>query len=103
MSLNPQDSSKDTSMELDMTSEKFLDQLPELFDKSSGLRISEDPRYARILRENPTCAELVRDLEYIAEQARVLLEPENDIEPSAEVWSKIQHSIEKDTEKRPLN
>jgi len=87
------------NIELNMTSEEFLNQLPELFAKSSGARISEDPRYARILRENPTCAELVRDLEYIAEQARMLLEPENEIEPSPEIWSKIQNSLETDKQK----
>jgi hypothetical protein len=87
------------SIELNMTSEEFLNQLPELFAKSSGSRISEDPRYARILRENPTCAELVRDLEYIAEQARMLLEPEHDIEPSPEIWNKIQNSLETDKNK----
>jgi hypothetical protein len=79
--------------ELNLTAEQFLDQLPELFSAADGSRISEDPRYARILRENPMAAELVRDLEYIAEQARMLLEPEHDIEPSPEIWNKIQSSL----------
>lgn len=79
--------------------EAFLEQLPELFEKSNGKRISEDPRYADLLKNNPTAAELVRDLEYIAEQARMLLEPEHEIEPSDAVWSKIQNSLKDDPEK----
>lgn len=80
-----------------MTVEQFLDQLPELFAKSEGKRISTDPQYAQILQENPTAAELVHDLEYIAEQARILMEPEHDIEPSADVWNKIQNSLHQDS------
>ncbi len=79
---------------INLTAEEFLNQLPELFAASNGSRISEDPRYADILRENPPAAELVRDLEYIAEQARILLEPEHDIEPSPEIWNKIQSSLD---------
>lgn len=77
----------------DMNVDTFLEQLPELFAKSNGKRISEDPQYAELLKNNPTAAELVRDLEYIAEQARMLLEPEHEIEPSEDVWSKIQSSL----------
>lgn len=80
-------------MTTDMTVDEFLEQLPELFAKSQGSRISEDPQYTELLKANPTAAELVRDLEYIAEQARMLLEPEHEIEPSDAVWNKIQNSI----------
>ncbi len=76
-----------------MTLEEFLDQLPELFAKSEGVRLSEDPAYATILRDNPTAAELVHDLEYIAEQAKLLLDPEHEAEPSDDLWSKIQNSL----------
>lgn len=77
----------------DLSVDQFLEQLPELFARSGGARVSEDPRYTGLLAANPTAAELVRDLEYIAEQARMLLQPENEIEPSDAVWSKIQNSI----------
>ncbi|MBS1814381.1 MAG: hypothetical protein JSS87_05865 [Acidobacteria bacterium] len=83
----------------ELTVDQFLEQLPELFAKSSGERISENPQYAELLRANPTAAELVRDLEYIAEQARMLLQPENEIEPSDAVWSKIQSSLGNDDKK----
>ncbi len=33
---------------------------------------------------------------FVAEQARLLLEPEHEIEPSSDLWSKIQNSIDTD-------
>lgn len=76
-----------------MTVEEFQDHLPELFTAGNG-SISRDPRYARFLADNPTCAELVRDLEYIAEAAKSLLgSPEVEIEPSDNVWSNIQNKL----------
>ena len=73
------------------TCDELLNQLPELFEKAGNARLSDDPRFAKILAECPTCAELVRDLEYIAEQARILLEPE--LEPSPDVWDNIQSKL----------
>ncbi len=76
-----------------MTVEQFQEHLPELFSAGQG-SISQDPRYARFLAANPTCAELVRDLEYIAEAAKNLLDaPEVQIEPSDNVWSSIQSKL----------
>lgn len=95
------DQNTTTTPQGDLSVDQFLEQLPELFAKSGGARVSEDPRYKVILANNPTAAELVRDLEYIAEQARMLLEPEHEIEPSEQVWSKIQNSI--GTDGKPTN
>ena len=57
-----------------LTVEEFQDRLPDLFAAGNG-RISEDPRFTSFLTANPNCAALVRDLEYIADAARQLLDP----------------------------
>ena len=75
-----------------MTVQDFQDHLPELFAAGHG-KISEDPRYTNFLSANPTCAELVRDLEYIAEAARKLLDPVVEDEPSDAVWNSIQKKL----------
>ena len=62
----------------------FQAQLPELFDTDAGL-ISH-PHLANC----KDCAALVRDLEYIAAQAKLLL-PLHD--PSPAVWNNIQSSL----------
>ena len=82
------------SLNLDtMTVEEFQENLPELFSAGQG-SISQDPRFARFLAANPTCAELVRDLEYIAQAAKDLLDaPDVQIEPSDTVWSSIQSKL----------
>lgn len=74
------------------TCEEFEQALPELFERAQGGKLSADPRFQAILRDCPQAAELVRDLEYIAETARMLLEPEGDA-PPAELWGKIQKGI----------
>ena len=74
-----------------LTVEEFQDRLPDLFAAGSG-RISEDPRFASFLTANPTCAALVRDLEYIADAARQLLDPVTE-EPSDSVWDQIQSKL----------
>ncbi len=74
-----------------MTPDDFQARLPELFAAGSG-RISEDPRFAKFLLENPTCEALVRDLEYIADAARQLLDPIVE-EPSDSVWDNIQSKL----------
>ena len=73
------------------TCEEFEHALPELFENAKGGKLSSDPQFQDILRDCPQAAELVRDLEYIAETARLLLEP--DAEPSSDVWSNIQSKI----------
>jgi uncharacterized protein with HEPN domain len=74
-----------------MTAQEFEEHLPEFFATNQG-RISDDPRLQRFLMDNPASAALVRDLEYIAEAARQLLEPVQE-EPSAQVWNNIQNKL----------
>ena len=74
-----------------MTPDEFQARLPELFAAGSG-RISEDPRFATFFHKNPTCEALVRDLEYIADAARQLLDPITE-EPSDAVWDNIQSKL----------
>ena len=77
-----------------MTCADFQEQLPNIF-ASSAEALNEDPhRHAHLLAcEN--CSALVRDLEYIAEAARQLFEPQ---EPSENLWAKIQTSMDSDAE-----
>jgi hypothetical protein len=79
-------------MQEKMTVAEFEERLPEFFATGTG-RVSDDPRFQAFLTENPDSAALVRDLEYIAEHARSLFEPANDVEPSEQVWSKIQSQL----------
>ena len=74
------------------TCEEFEKALPELFEHAAGGKLSSDPRFVNILRDCPQAAELVRDLEYIAETARMLLEPEVEV-PSSDLWAKIEREI----------
>jgi hypothetical protein len=75
-----------------MTPAEFEERLPEFFATGTG-RVSDDSRLQAFLVENPDSAALVRDLEYIAEHARSLFEPANDLEPSDQVWNKIQSQL----------
>jgi hypothetical protein len=75
------------------TCAEFEKELPELFERADGGKLSADPRFAEILRDCPQAAELVRDLEYIAETARLLMEPEGEV-PSHDLWAKIEREIE---------
>ena len=72
------------AMEKSMTCAEFQDTLPELFEAQADLGSQEH------LKSCENCAALVRDLEYIASQARLLL-PIHD--PSPAVWDNIQASI----------
>lgn len=67
---------------------EFQDQLPELFESGKDLSREEH------LKSCENCAALVRDLEYIAQQAKLLL-PLHD--PSPNVWSNIQTAIRDDS------
>ncbi|HEX5235150.1 MAG TPA: hypothetical protein VFW25_07475 [Silvibacterium sp.] len=64
---------------------EFQDRLPELFESGNDLSKEEH------LKGCENCAALVRDLEYIAQQAKLLL-PLHD--PSPNVWSNIQSAIQ---------
>ena len=65
----------------------FQDQLPSLFE--SGEDFNTQPH----LKTCENCSALVRDLEYIAQQAKLLL-PIHD--PSPEVWENIQSALKKE-------
>ena len=67
-----------------MNCAEFQDRLPELFE--SGKDLSKEEH----LKSCENCAALVRDLEYIAQQAKLLL-PLHD--PSPNVWNNIQSAI----------
>ena len=65
----------------------FQDQLPSLFESGEDLSAQEH------LKTCENCSALVRDLEYIAEQAKLLL-PIHD--PSPTVWDNIRSAIKND-------
>jgi hypothetical protein len=66
---------------------EFQQRLPELFEAQADLSQNEH------LRQCENCAALVRDLEYIAQQAKLLL-PIHD--PSPAVWDTIQSALKKE-------
>ncbi len=67
-----------------MTCAEFQEIMPELFESQADLNAQDH------LRTCENCAALVRDLEYIASQAKLLL-PMHD--PSPAVWEHIQQAI----------
>jgi hypothetical protein len=69
----------------------FQDQLPGLFESGEDLNTQEH------LKTCGNCSALVRDLEYIAQQAKLLL-PIHD--PSPEVWENIQTALKKEPSRR---
>ena len=77
-----------------MTCTEFQDALPELFESQSDLSAHEH------LKSCENCAALVRDLNYIASQARLLL-PIHD--PSPAVWDHIQQAIRQGTPEPPAD
>ena len=64
------------------------DDLHDLF--GTGVTDDEDPLAA--LRNDPNYSALIRDLEYIATQARLLFTPAEEA-PSDDVWNKIQKQL----------
>jgi hypothetical protein len=79
---------KSDSHKSSMGCAEFQQRLPELFE--SGANVREDEH----LRTCAICSALVRDLEYIAQQAKLLL-PIHD--PRPEVWDNIQTALKKET------
>lgn len=69
------------------TCAEFQDQLPELFESGANLKEQEH------LKNCEQCSALVSDLEYIAQQAKLLL-PIHD--PSPAVWENIQTTLSSD-------
>jgi hypothetical protein len=65
----------------------FQERLPELFESHADLTAEEH------LKSCENCSALVRDLEYIAQQAKLLL-PIHD--PSPGVWEKIESAIQQE-------
>jgi hypothetical protein len=80
------------AMDKIMTCAEFQETLPELFESQS------DPAGHEHVKSCENCAALVRDLEYIASQARLLL-PIHD--PSPAVWDHIQQAIRRDKPEPP--
>lgn len=70
---------------------EFQEQLPDLF-ASGGNGVPEDPDLVEHLKTCENCSALVRDLQYIADQASLLLQPT--LEPSDNVWKRIQEGID---------
>ncbi len=67
------------------------DDLHDLFGSTHELSAEEDDPLAA-LRNDPNYSALIKDLEYIASQARLLFEPAQEA-PSDEVWNKIQSKL----------
>jgi hypothetical protein len=70
---------------------EFQEQLPDLF-ASGGNGVPEDPSLVEHLKTCDNCSALVRDLQYIADQASLLLQPT--LEPSDNVWKRIQEGMD---------
>ena len=75
-----------------MNCAEFQEKLPELFE--SGANVSQDEHVVGC----EICSALVRDLEYIASQAKLLL-PIHD--PSPTVWDNIQSAIRSESDHNP--
>ncbi len=75
----------------EVTCADFQEQLPDLF-AAGGNGVPEDPDLKEHLRTCENCSALVRDLQYIADQASLLLQPTH--EPSDNVWKRIQAEMD---------
>jgi hypothetical protein len=70
-----------------MTCAEFQQALPFIIDGGG------DEKYEEHLKECTVCADLVADLRYIAEQAKLLVPMED---PSPQVWTGIERSLERE-------
>jgi len=86
-----QDESK-RGEEVVMTCAEFQRVLPEIID-AGGNEQQESH-----LKSCPVCSDLVQDLRYIAEQAKLLVPMED---PSTRVWDGIQNALEREGMVRP--
>ena len=75
-----------------MTCAEFQEVLPYVFESGGDAREMEHLKSCQI------CSDLVRDLRYIADQAKLLL-PLRD--PSPQVWDNNQHKLEREGLVRP--
>jgi hypothetical protein len=83
-----------------MSCADFQEKLPDLFAAGDS-KIAEDSPLREHLNTCENCSALVRDLQYIAEQAALLLQPVEE-EPSDAVWEKIQQSIDSERTSHPV-
>jgi len=72
---------------INMTCAEFQKVLPYIIETGGN------PEESRHLRECPICSDLVQDLSYIAEQAKLLVPMED---PSPRVWDGIKRSLERE-------
>ncbi len=68
------------------------DDLHDLFAVTPNFTGSDDEDPLAALRNDPNYSALIRDLEYIASQARLLFEPAQEA-PSDDLWDKIQSKL----------
>jgi hypothetical protein len=68
------------------------DDLHDLFSGSPNHEGNDDEDPLAQLRSDPNYSALIRDLEYIASQARLLFEPAEET-PSDDLWGKIQSQL----------
>ena len=100
-SKNPQELS--TSAPTGLTSEGAgaspmqPDDLHDLFATPADFNSADDEDPLAQLRNDPNYSALIRDLEYIATQARLLFAPAEEA-PSDEVWDKIQQGLKTKSE-----
>jgi hypothetical protein len=90
--MSDHDDKKPAEAQTHTNDEAFGIALPEdnIFDIPLNMD-DEDPLAA--VRDDPKYAELIKELEYIANQARLLFEPA-EIDPSDKVWEGIQKGLE---------
>jgi hypothetical protein len=82
--MNAANKNEPMKMSASNTCAEFQDKLPELFESGTDLKEQDH------LKTCEQCSALVSDLEYIAQQAKLLL-PIHD--PSPAVWENIQTSL----------
>ena len=75
------------------------DDLHDLFGSASGFEADEDDPLAA-LRNDPNYSALIKDLEYIASQARLLFEPAEEA-PSEKVWDNIIKGLNEEPKETP--
>jgi len=75
-----------------MTCAEFQKVLPDIIDKGGSEQEQEHLRTCHI------CSDLVRDLKYIVEQAKLLVPMED---PDPKVWNHIQGSVEREGLAKP--
>jgi hypothetical protein len=85
----------------EMTTADFERYLPDFFAASTNGKVSSDPRLQKFLSQNPDCANLVSDLEAIAEQARGMFDTVE--EPSTLIWDKIVDRMDDEPESLVAN